>query len=90
MMDRSWFGVGIAVPAQKRKTRIVDAGFLITRLVTFRLVADPHRPRTIIRARIIAAVRINQRIGEKSEHEGEPNRFLGQLASIFYGHAGKG
>jgi hypothetical protein len=70
-------------PAQKQKTRIVDAGFLIARLVTFRLVADPHRPRTIIRTRIIAAVRINQGIGEKTEHEGEPNRFPGSLASIF-------
>jgi hypothetical protein len=55
-------------PAQKQKTRIVDAGFLIARLVTFRLVADPHRPRTIIRTRIIAAVRINQGIGGKTEH----------------------
>jgi hypothetical protein len=27
MMDWSWFGLDIALPAQKQKTRIVDAGF---------------------------------------------------------------
>lgn len=61
--------------------------FLIARLVTSCLVADPHRPRTIIRTRIIAAVRINQSIGGETEHGGEPNRFPGRLASTFCAYA---
>ncbi|WP_172454120.1 MULTISPECIES: hypothetical protein [Xanthomonas] len=38
-----------------KKPASADAGFLIPgRLVLLRLVADPHRPRTIVRAQIVA------------------------------------
>jgi hypothetical protein len=43
---------------ESKKPASHDAGFLLIRLVRIRLVADPHWPRTIIRPRNIAAVRI--------------------------------
>ncbi|MFY0449171.1 hypothetical protein ACOMHD_14275 [Xanthomonas codiaei] len=64
-----------------KKPASADAGFLIPgRLVVLRLVADPHRPRTIIRAQGVAVGVIE--VGEAQVHAGDANRSF-SLAQLF-------
>ncbi|MFC0152264.1 hypothetical protein ACFFJ4_01005 [Xanthomonas dyei] len=84
MKLRGWMAGGRACcldVTPKKKPTSADAGFLIPgRLGVLRLVADPRRPRTIIRAQRVAVGVI--KLGEADDHAGDANRSF-SLAQLF-------